>query len=231
MGLATAFVGAACAGDGFEYVSNSDEGLYFRVPDEWSVVEPENSELPESAASEGDSPDAWSRFVTPVPLEDGNLDSLANIDAPIGIAQVQPLNALRAGEMSLERLRAMSLDLVYDQLEADGAAGPQTDPLAAYEPEDPLQLEVDMAQMENPPLALQVLDYEEIANDDGVRGSHITLNYSLRDGPFQTIDHIALLNADTTRLYRLLVLCSADCYLEYEEEINDIVDSWTVEEN
>jgi len=228
MALALAFASAACAGDGFEYVSNKGEGLYFRVPDEWSVVEPEPDELPEASGPEEAGPEAWSRFVTPAPVEGNSLNSLNNVDVPIGIAQVQPLNAIRRAEMSLERLRAMALDPVFENLEAQNAAG-ETDPLAAYEPQDPLQLELEMAELENPPLTIQVLEYEEITTEDGARGSRIRLNYSQRDEAFQTIDHLALLDAETTRLYRLLVICSSDCYLDYEDEIDDIFESWTVE--
>src|SRR5215204_723476 len=93
---------AACAGlglvgcgdSGYEYVSNNDAGLYFRVPDDWSVIEVDDSDA--GVAEAVGSTEQWLRLLDRSPSP-----SAANFTAPlplypVGVASVESLGTLEA---------------------------------------------------------------------------------------------------------------------------------------
>jgi hypothetical protein len=178
---------AACGGSGFEYVTNSDEGLFFKIPSSWAS-------LPHAEAEEDG---VWARIV------DGADDPAADhLDerlpaAPVGLAQVVPVGSQRDA-VSLQFLRSLSF----------GA--------------DPLEL----AQQGD----IRVLRRDDIVTEAGFRGERIAVTIPLDGGDEVTIDQIAMVDAATTTLYRLVIKCEAACYEAHRGEIDQIVDSWTLEE-
>ena len=45
---------------------------------------------------------------------------------------------------------------------------------------------------------------------------------------YVTVDQMALVDAETSQVYLIAVLCSASCYQRNSSDISSIVDSWTV---
>jgi hypothetical protein len=45
---------------------------------------------------------------------------------------------------------------------------------------------------------------------------------------YVTVDQMAYVNADSSQVYIMAVLCSAACYQRNDSDISSIVDSWTV---
>jgi hypothetical protein len=77
---------------------------------------------------------------------------------------------------------------------------------------------------------VRVLRRDDIVTDAGFRGERIAVTIPLQDGEEVTIDQIAMVDAATTTLYRLVIKCEAACYEAHRGEIDQIVDSWTLEE-
>jgi hypothetical protein len=197
---------AGCADSGYQYVTNKDQGAYFKVPDGWELfdlADEEERDAPPDRAEAVDlgGPEPWRIVFDAAP--DPSVDHLreASPEHPVGIAEVAPITtrAIRDG-VDLAALRAMAL-------------GGQADPVALLEQGDP---------------NIELVSFEDITTEDGFRGNHIVVNLKLEDGSFRTIDHIALLDAATTRMYRFVVTCSAACYLENRAEIERIMDSWQI---
>ncbi len=203
---ATLFV-AACGGSGYEYVENDDAGLYFRVPDEWTVIEVNTD--PGTLGRPG-VPLDWARvvdsspsptvtnFITAVPLQ------------PVGAAFVEPVEtATQRDALDLEMLRTYALSGYVTEGE---------------EPADPLALN---QEADGP---VEVVNGYDVNLEGGIRGQRIVFNLEVSSGEIVTIDQTALVDAETTEVYRLLIKCEARCYADRQDEIDEIVDSWTIEQ-
>jgi hypothetical protein len=192
---------AGCGGSGYEYVSNADEGLHFRVPDGWTVVEVEEADtgVPEAAGQS----DGWTRLLDRSPTP-----GVANYNAvlplyPVGVATVESVGTLDDRDtLDYATLRAMATNDVDD-------------PLALASTEDG---------------GVEVISLEDVTEGD-MRGERIVFNVEQPDGSLLTVDQTALVDPLTTQIYRLLLKCEAHCYESNRDEIDEIVDSWTVEED
>jgi hypothetical protein len=123
--------------------------------------------------------------------------------SPVGIAVVTPVSSATArDELSLATLRSLALEGL----------------------EDPLVL----AGQNNGDVEL--VDLQDISTPPGFRGERIVFNIRIDDTNYVTIDHTALTNNDTTQIYRLMLKCEATCYEDHRSEINDIVESWTIDQ-
>ena len=54
------------------------------------------------------------------------------------------------------------------------------------------------------------------------------VNAGLLSPDYVTVDQMALVDAETSQVYLIAVLCSASCYQRNSSDISSIVDSWTV---
>ena len=192
---------AACGGSGYEYVENDDAGLYFRVPDTWSVVPVDTTDegIPETLLQS----EQWVRL-----LDRSTEPGLANLQAvlprqPVGLASVSSVatNSERDG-LDYVALRSMAL-------------GGEDDPLALAS---------------TPDSGVELVSIDDVTTDDGLRGERIVFTVTRDDGGLVTFDQTALVNPLTTEIYRLFLKCESHCYEASRGEIDDIVDSWTIEQ-
>jgi len=202
-GVATAValgaLATACGSSGYEYVSNNDAGLYFRVPGDWTVFDVDTTAGRPDAVVPS-SP--WIRVLdaSTRPDESNYLEAVPT--APVGIAEIQPLE-LRRDDVNLSTLRALALDN-------------QGDPVRMVE------------EGSNPNIELVSLD--DVSTADGFRGERLVFNEQVAPGQYVTIDQTALMNNDLTQIYRLLLKCESTCYEDHRSEIDGIVDSWTIDQ-
>jgi hypothetical protein len=80
---------------------------------------------------------------------------------------------------------------------------------------------------------LQLDDFELLRDDvlpphAGIRGVRVAYNYRLVPGPLQTFDQTTYVNADTSRVYIILIRCSAACYRQQLAELDGVATSFTV---
>jgi hypothetical protein len=189
-------------GSGYTYVAEQELGVYFRVPDRFTVFDAK--EIQESVARDMPAEtvaqlqaqqwtvsfDASERprvdaFVTQA---DKPADSLA------GFARVRALDEQERLDHSLSSLRDELLPSA--QLQEQGR--------------------------------LRVLDAEEVSQDGG-QGLHVAFALDLADGTL-IIDQTALVDPATRRVYLLALGCSSRCYEASRDEIAAIRESWTIEE-
>lgn len=189
----------ACGGSGYEYVENDDAGLYFRVPDSWSVleVEEEDTGRPEGR---GAVPDPWLRLLDRSPTPGASNYQAQVPSYPVGLASVTPVATLQERD---------TLDYATMRSSVLG--------------EDPLTL------AEQPDSSLELVDGYDIIDIAGMRGQRWIYTIEVEAGRFVTIDHTSLVNDDTTEVYSLALKCESTCYEDNRDEIDDIVDSWTIE--
>jgi hypothetical protein len=198
---------AACGGSGYEYVSNDEAGIFFKVPDDWSVIDVDTDD---GTLGRPGVPLDWVRVVdsSPVPTVT-NYRTPVPTD-PVGIAVVEPVEtASQRDGLSLEMLRTYALSGYVADADA---------------PVDPLVLN---QEADGP---LEMISGYDINLDGGFHGQRIVFELEIESGEVVTIDQTALVDPETTEVYRLLIKCEAHCYADRRAEIDDIVDSWTIDQ-
>src|SRR5262245_3041209 len=190
---------SACGGSEYTYVENTDAGLYFRVPDAWTVIEVEQEDTgrPEAVNARNDG---WIRLLDRSPTP-GASNYEASLPAyPMGLASVTPVESAEArDQLDYATLRSYLLG------------------------EDPLVL----ADQEGS--TLELVDGYDITTDEGLRGQRLVYSVEVEGGRFVTYDHTALVNDETTEVYQLALKCEATCYEANRDEIDGIVESWTID--
>jgi hypothetical protein len=190
----------ACGDDGYEYVANNDAGLYFRVPDSWAILEVDPVDTGRPEAI-GDPRDVWARLIDRSPTPGPANFETPVPSYPVGLALVQDVPDLDSRD-----------DLNYSSLRA-----------MAYDGVDPYT----EARVEGSPV--QVVSLDEVLASEGARGQRIVFTVHRDDGTYVTYDQIALVDDLTTEIYRLLLKCESTCYERNRDEIDAIVESWTVD--
>lgn len=196
---------AGCGGSGYTYHSNQDEQVFFKLPDSWTVFD--NDDF--TAAGANEEPGLWRRGFSA-----GRAPTIEEVlaiasDEPRGYVEISPLDVSERDTMNLAVLRGANL--------GTDAAGNPLDPIEYAE--------------ENPNGEIQILGYDDsIVYDHGAHGVHIRVAIT-PNGADSTgiIDQTALIDAATSRRYLLSIGCSVQCFDEHETEIQEVIESWTLE--
>ncbi|MBW0118686.1 hypothetical protein [Pseudonocardia abyssalis] len=196
----------SCGSPEYNYVANSDDRTYVRLPVAWQAVD--ETELATSLGLDpsltADEQGIW--------LEGYDADQLPSsthllgphAPAPTGLLLVQDVPQPMRGQYSLDRLR--------DLFQPTSASGRQQ--LAS-----------------NPGTALSdfaLLADEVLTPGDGIRGVHVVYRYRVAGGPMQVFDKTAYVNDDASKLYVFVARCSSECYGQRQQEIERVVSSFTV---
>jgi len=75
---------------------------------------------------------------------------------------------------------------------------------------------------------MRLLDGDEL-RQPGFRGQHVVVNTQVGDGVI-TIDQTTFLDADSKRLYHLVIGCQSDCYERHKKDIETVAESLTLKE-
>lgn len=106
--------------------------------------------------------------------------------------------------------------------EISGEQGDQLSPAdlrAAFLGQDPLGAEG---------AEVEVVDFEQLSTDSGLRGSRVVFNAQTAEGDWVTTDHSSLINAAGTRVYVFEVKADSQAFKADAAQISQIVDSWQV---
>lgn len=208
--VAVAVTLAACGAPQYTYVKNSGERTYFKVPRLWHRVD-------QAALDEALSPDdpnsqaaaarqqliwsiAYDADAAPAPVHLFAGDG----DQPFVYATVRQLTQAQRDQMSFDNLRNAILPVTDGARQSAAQAGL---PLDGFE----------------------LLSDEVVHPRTGIRGVHIIFNYRVGgQGELSTFDQTAYTNDDASRMYLLLIRCSARYYRDRGSEVRDVATSFTV---
>jgi hypothetical protein len=218
---------AGCSEPEFTYVKSSEQHVYFKVPFSWHQVDQDQvknflllGEDPESAMGHAiQELRPWT-----VAYDEADPPTLDHFyfsgDQPFVYARVEYLTQTARDKVSLDSLR----DMVFPVSDT----GRQS-----------IEQQLADAEKQGQPLFNPLQDYERV--DDvvlnpghGLRGVRVIYNfrYASQDPPITTgvytFDQTSYLSEDSTRLYLLVVTCSAACYKERKADIDAIATSFTV---
>jgi len=199
---------ASCGSPEFTYVQNSGEHTYFKVPAEWTEIDraaldgmlaPED---PDSVAAQVRKQLIWSVAYDADP-EPSPTHLFGASTKPFVYASVRKLAESERGAVSFNTLRNFVLPVTPEARQSAKDAG----------------------------LVLQ--DFELIRDEvltpgKGIHGVRAVFNYRHPGGSLQTFDQTAYVTDDASRVYFLLLRCSARCYRERGSELDMVARSFTV---
>jgi hypothetical protein len=205
LAVVAAFVVAGCGSSGYTYHANQDEQVFFKLPETWTVFDTDDF----TEAGADDQPGLWRRgFAAGA---DPSIEEVFAItsEQPRGYVEILPLDVSERDTISLATLRGANLG-------TDGDGEP-LDPLAYAE--------------QNPNGEIQILGYDDnVVYDNGPHGVHIRVAVTPQGGTTTAIiDQTALVDAATSRRYVLSIGCSAACFDRHEKDIEEVIESWTME--
>jgi hypothetical protein len=207
-GLVVALV-AGCGGPSWNYVTNSADRTYLKVPNSWRQVDPAEVSTRLGVPQSTDS----SQGVWIAAYDSDERPSLDHVigqpdaAAPAMLVTVQAIPEASRGGVSLDSIR----DFVYpvsDTARQTQALGGGAANLSDF----------------------TLLGEQVLTPGDGLRGVHSVFSYRIGGGTPQVFDQTGYLNDDASKLYLTLARCSADCFMKRQSEIENVVTSFTVRE-
>ena len=195
---------AACGAPQFTYVANSASQTYFKVPNGWHKMS--DAALAHALGGGGSAtvPNGVWLVGYDGSVAPSSMDILgASGSQPFAMALVEPLNAAASNAMSYNSLRDVFLPVTSAARQSDAKSG---FPLTGF----------------------RLLRDSVLTPGQGVHGVREIFDYTFPDGHTDTFDKIAFTNADATKLYLLVLHCTASCYAKYASEIDTVMNSFTV---
>ena len=203
-GVTILAVPSACSGSGFTYVENKETNTYFKIPDEWEVLD-QNEVLGTLFRSPSPSTiGGIERTLWAVGFDADDEPSATHIlqstaDHPAGYARVR---ALSEGEREGISLRALQ----------DVGAVPIT------------------SLQQQSSTSVREVETEDIVLEGGTHGRRAVYDVRLGLGTL-TYSQTALVDPATEKLYVFLIGCSASCYRTNQDMIEEVAASWTIKES
>jgi hypothetical protein len=200
--LALGAVVAACGGSKFQYVQNSSENTYFKLPSNWKLyklTEPDKQgrvpKLPVGTQR------IWHVAFDAAPQPDQNHLGEAMPTAMVGDVQIYAMSASDNDQIAQSNLRQIIFGGIDPILQDPGT-----------------------------PPNWEVVSYTPVTDVKGVVGSRVVINIPSQDSPGQwfTLDGTELLDSADGRAYLLLMRCESQCYLNNRKAADEIASSWKV---
>jgi hypothetical protein len=195
------FLAAGCSlAPQYTYVSDSADSAYFKVPPSWHQVNETSLQSAEGSSTQEGSY-LWSEAydANAKPSVDHVFAATAQ---PVAYASVISLSSTERNQISFNSMRDLLLPVTSAARNAASANHEELEGFAS--------------------LSDQVL-----TDGSHNRGIREIFDYDLGTTP-ETFDLTVLTNSATTKLYFLLVQCSATCFETNYPQISDVVNSFTV---
>jgi hypothetical protein len=193
---------SACGAPRYTYVTNSDSHTYFKVPVEWAKID--GKELVK-AISGGATlpPSVWTvgYDASPQPAAEDVLSPKAR--KPFAYAVVEEVNEQTSSILSYNLLRDFFLPVTSDARQTAAKDGFSL-------------------------TGFKLIRSSVLTPGQGFHGVRETFDYTYPDGSQNTFDQVALTDADSTKVYVLLVHCLASCYNADAKQIDSVMQSFTV---
>jgi hypothetical protein len=200
--LAFAAVVAACGGSSFQYVQNSSENTYFKLPSDWKLfklTEPDKEGRPPKLPV--DTQRIWHVAFDAADPPDQNHLGEAMPAAMVGDVQIYAMSSSDNDQIAQSNLRQIIFGGIDPVLQDPGT-----------------------------PPNWEVVSYAPVSDVKGVVGSRVVINIPSQDSPgkWYTLDGTELLDSASGRAYLLLMRCESQCYLNNRKAADEIATSWRV---
>jgi hypothetical protein len=199
--LAAALPLAACGND-FQFVNNSAEGNFFKVPNGWKIYPLTEKD------TEGRAPKlpVDTQRIWHIAFDGSKQPDQAHLEAdrptePVGDVQIYALSSSDNDQVSQSSLRRIIFGGVDPILQDPGT-----------------------------PAQWEVVSYAPLDSSHGITGSRTVINVPSTQEPnaWVTLDGSELFDPTLGRAYLLLVRCESQCYMNDRTSIDEIATSWKV---
>jgi hypothetical protein len=192
----------ACGQNNYQFVNNSTEGAFFKVPTDWKIfrlTEQDKQGRAETLPSETQR--VWHVAFDAAAQPD---ESHLQLDRPtdlVGDVSIYAMSSSVNDRMSQSELRSIIFGGIDPVLQDPGT-----------------------------PAQWEVVSYAPIDATAGIIGSRTVINVPSTEDPgaWVTIDGSELLDPTSGRAYLLLMRCEAQCYLNERKSVDEIATSWKV---
>ncbi len=209
LAITASFVaGCSVTDDGYTFVNNAKENLFFRLPDEWG-------RYPVRAETILDRPVPITGVSTrwAVQFDGAKAPSQNHVDemftsSPVGFSESFELSAAGQDTVNEKTLRSLVVsDLVSEM-------------------SDPFDLADEV------PDRVEIVKYTRIRNKAGVTGHKIIVNVKIdpdESGELKwlTIGQKVYLDRNAEKLRRLVIRCSSECYRANQSTLDTVLDSFS----
>ena len=231
--IALIVLATACSAPRYEYVRNTSLRTAFKVPRDWELFDRETllglppgpTAVDARTRSDGSSASTATRDPSVAHILD---PSTLNTDHPQGVALVQRFSFDDRDTSSFNALRNYLFPV--DALIQD----PNSGQVLSYDDSNRQGRRPRGAHRLPVPRELAGVGAGERGRrrasgaDDLQRTLLGGVHAALLSPDYVTVDQMAYVNADSSQVYIMAVLCSAACYQRNDSDISSIVDSWTV---
>jgi hypothetical protein len=201
--LASTLLLVGCGTPSKKYAANKSAGVYFAVPHAWKKISQDDLSAREATSSVAGAADrlasvVWQEAYSP------------QIDlSPAEVLSLKtsdkPIVYVRVRDLNGDEINSISYNALRNIIVPLTSWFDGTGSVPAFD------ISVDEERIEK-----------------GARGVHSVFWYQVNDGSTQTINQIALLSNDHTRIYVLIVRCSKKCYADNQGVLEEISNSFTV---
>jgi hypothetical protein len=192
----------SCGGSQYQYVNNSSEGAYFKVPSAWALFHlTQQDKEGRAAALPTDTQRIWHvAFDAAKPPKQDDL-AVAEPTSVVGDVQIYALSASDNDQASQSALRRIIFGGIDPVLQDPGT-----------------------------PAQWEVVSYTPVTSGSGIVGSRTVINVpsSTTPGKWTTIDGSEMFDATLGRAYLLQMRCDSQCYLSARQSVDEIATSWKV---
>ncbi len=190
-----------CGAPQYTYVANSSQSTYFKVPNAWHEIGAGALQKAMNDALGSSAGGGWQ-----VAYEAGGNPTASDFlsfgnSHPFVFAEIGMLNPTASQELSYDSLK----DFIFPVTSTARGEEPSGFPLTDFK---------------------SIRD-EQLTPGQGVHGVRETFDYTY-SGQTDTFDEIALTNADQTVVYYMLLHCTTSCYSADQNQINDVMSSFTI---
>ncbi len=192
---------SACEGSGFSYISNTSTNTYFRVPEEWELFERNEMMSSGSQAVSLQSLQGASDLWV-VAFDAAPSPDLDNV---LATSSQHPTGYAFVRPLTEKERDTYSLASLRNEV-------------------------VPLDRLRQDEGRVEAVSEEEIELESGAHGSRL-VNEIKVEGEYFTLDQTGLVDSGTHRVYVLVIGCKAACYEANKTVIDQVADSWTIEES
>ena len=199
-----------CGAPEYQYPKSAEHNLYFKVPSSWKpldqrIVDAVTFGDPGSMKAQQKKAAGWAAaYDSSADPDVRHLQAGYPTSDPAVREFVLPLDEDEQGAVSFDALRDSVLPVTESAREQ-----------AAADPNFPFT-------------DFELLGEQLVSPAPGLRGVRLVYSYRSPSEELQTYDQLMLTNDATNLIYGLVVMCSAQCDLNRQAEIQDVVSSFTV---
>jgi hypothetical protein len=193
---------AGCFSNKYQFVNNSAEGAFFKVPNDWKIfrlTEADKEGRPDKLPV--DTERIWHiAFDAASPADEAHLEESRPTNL-VGDVQIYALSSSDNDQVAQSDLRQLIFGGIDPVLQDAGT-----------------------------PAKWEVVSYTPITSSNGIVGSRTVINVPSEEEPgtWLTIDGSELLDPTTGRAYLLFMRCESQCYLDSRQSADEIATSWKV---